>query len=319
MSGGDQGMSSPRQSMPSLSSSISQSYPVSPADRDAGYDHQKNSGPDDPEMRQIYPTAADEPRSPSTRNMQAVLSEPELRGRSFQGSINSSYGTTLSPSTTRPASLMKREKSLPPLPDEAEVRFPTDTRPQTMFTYEPPILPSGLVAPQAPFRTNEVRRQSFGGVSSRPQLSMNGPPKGAMMTGPGAIVGAPFASKYNEFGGSQRSLGRLDDVRYESQLRPTSRAQTPGKRKSRFGLSSLFGKKSPAPQDVRDVHVISPVPDYAGWRTSDSGEGQQGSGHSTLPRMSVISRRNLEDLVQQDAEFVAYRYPSNDQRIDLLR
>ncbi|TFK53637.1 hypothetical protein OE88DRAFT_1265896 [Heliocybe sulcata] len=339
MSGGDQGMSSPRQSMPSLPSSL-QSYPASPAgmspptapssllpspsssrksvpDRD-GYDNQKNGGNDEPEMRQIYPASADEPRSPSMRNMQAILSEPEARGRSFQGSMNSSYGTTLSPSTTRPASLMQREKSLPPLPDEAEVRFPTDTRPQTVFTYEPPILSNGLVAPQAPFRTSEVRRQSFGGISSRPQLNVNGPPKGVMMTGPGAIVGAPFASKYNEFGSSRRSLGRLDDVRYESQLRPTMQAQAPSKRKSRFGLSSLFGKKSPPP-DARDVHVISPSPDYSGWRTSDSGEGQQGSGHSTLPRMSVMSRRNLEDLVQQDAEFVAYRYPSNDQRIDLLR
>ena len=36
-------------------------------------------------------------------------------------------------------------------------------------------------------------------------------------------------------------------------------------------------------------------------------------------RMSVTSRKALEELVQQDPEFVAYRYPSNDQRLDLLR
>lgn len=314
---GDQGMSSSRQSMPSLSSSISQSYPVSPADhRDAGFDVHKSGGNEDAEMRQAYP-APDEPRSPNPRNMQLG---PDDRGRSFQGSISSSYGATLSPSTTRPASIMQREKSLPPLPDEAEVRFPTDTRPQTVFTYEPPILPNGLVAPQAPFRNAEVRRQSFGGISSRPHLPLN-PPKGAMMTtGPAGIVGAPFASKYNEFGISRRSLGRLDDARYEQELRPTPRAQTPSKRRSRFGLSTLFGKKSPAIPDQREVHIISPSPDYPGWRSSDSeGRHEAGSGHSTLPRMSVISRRNLDELVQQDPEFVAYRYPSNDQRIDLLR
>ena len=36
-------------------------------------------------------------------------------------------------------------------------------------------------------------------------------------------------------------------------------------------------------------------------------------------RMSVTSRKALEELVHQDADFVAYRYPSSDQRLDLLR
>jgi hypothetical protein len=36
-------------------------------------------------------------------------------------------------------------------------------------------------------------------------------------------------------------------------------------------------------------------------------------------RMSVTSRKALEELVQQDPDFVAYRYPSSDQRLDLLR
>lgn len=48
------------------------------------------------------------------------------------------------------------------------------------------------------------------------------------------------------------------------------------------------------------------------------------SRHSALStaagqRMSVVSRKALEELVSQDTEFVAYRYPSNEQRLDLLR
>ena len=41
-----------------------------------------------------------------------------------------------------------------------------------------------------------------------------------------------------------------------------------------------------------------------------------GAGQS---RMSVASRRAIEELVDQDPNFVAYRYPSVDQNIALLR
>ena len=41
-----------------------------------------------------------------------------------------------------------------------------------------------------------------------------------------------------------------------------------------------------------------------------------GAGQS---RMSVASRRAIEELVDQDPNFVAYRYPSVDQNITLLR
>jgi hypothetical protein len=35
--------------------------------------------------------------------------------------------------------------------------------------------------------------------------------------------------------------------------------------------------------------------------------------------MSIASRKAIEELVDQDPEFVAYRYPSADQNLTLLR
>jgi len=45
-----------------------------------------------------------------------------------------------------------------------------------------------------------------------------------------------------------------------------------------------------------------------------------GNGH-VFPRlsMSLTTRKNLEALVDQSPEFVAYRYPSGDQNLNLLR
>ena len=49
----------------------------------------------------------------------------------------------------------------------------------------------------------------------------------------------------------------------------------------------------------------SPVPQFA-------------TPNASAPRLSMMSRRNI-DLVEQDPDFIAYRYPSTDQRIDLAR
>jgi len=57
-----------------------------------------------------------------------------------------------------------------------------------------------------------------------------------------------------------------------------------------------------------------------GYATSTSRHSTFSSGPlNPNMRMSVTSRKALEELVQQDADLVAYRYPSNDQRLDLLR
>ena len=54
-----------------------------------------------------------------------------------------------------------------------------------------------------------------------------------------------------------------------------------------------------------------------------SGSGHASGGPPSFPRMSMSvsapARKNIDQLVDQAPEFVAYRYPSNDQNIDLLR
>jgi len=141
-----------------------------------------------------------------------------------------------------------------------------------------------------------------------------------------------FGPRYDEFGISTRSLGRLDNV--QEKYRATS-PHPSSKRKSKFGLSSLLGKKSEKrePDFVQQENIVHQFPSmgFSSYDVQDdatinhatptSRHSAFSSGAAANPnlRMSVTSRKALEDLVQQDPEFVAYRYPSNDQRLDLLR
>ncbi|KAL5528130.1 hypothetical protein ACEPAF_7266 [Sanghuangporus sanghuang] len=99
-----------------------------------------------------------------------------------------------------------------------------------------------------------------------------------------------------------------------------------GKRRSRFELSNLIGKitgrsrtsmnannNNSASEGRLSVAVSPPGPP-----TSESDQHQYGSA-SGASRMSVASRRAIEEFVDQDPKFVAYRYPSVDQNIALLR
>ena len=73
---------------------------------------------------------------------------------------------------------------------------------------------------------------------------------------------------------------------------------------------------------------VEPI-DYNPYRSSNSdqrdeqsysGFGGLGSAHSSnAPRMSILSKKNIAELVDQDPEFVAYCYPSSDQRLEVLR
>ena len=226
-----------------------------------------------------------------------------------------------------------REKSLPPLPQgelPAQI-LPSDLRPRTLYTYDPRQLPPGsgpandFLPPQAPFRSTEVRRQSFGGISSRPNLPTQTMPISKPV---GFDAHRAFGPHYNEFGISHRSLGKLEES--------PSRSPSPfplTKRKSKFALSSLLGKKQDK-QSVQENHVHQyPAIGCSFYDTPDdvamNGYAASASRHSAISastntqnpnlRASIISRKALEELVQQDDEFVAYRYPSNDQRLDLLR
>ncbi|KXN90614.1 hypothetical protein AN958_03854 [Leucoagaricus sp. SymC.cos] len=261
-----------------------------------------------------------------------VVSAPDMR----QAGIRS---TSPIPPLPSPASHQlqaipaAREKSLPPIPPNEEPASPRPTdRPRTVYTYDPRPLPPGtgpahdFLPPNVPFRSVDTRRQSFGGLSSRPNVSS----QTIHVNGNMATLDPrkSLNPRYDEFGVSRRSLGRLDDI--QAFQPPMPRSPLPlskdTKRKSKFGLSSLLGKKNNKSQDLTHEKSAYSFP--------TTGDGQDewcvnyttaNSRHSGLsmgqfnPRMSVASRRGLEELVSQDPDFVAYRYPSNDQRLDLFR
>jgi len=164
-----------------------------------------------------------------------------------------------------------------------------------------------LTTPQAPFASAEMRRQSFNGL--------NNPPSGLVQTMPAPRLGF-YPEKYGEFGASR------------SVLVPSS--LQPQKRKSRFSLASLLGRKPSAP--VPDSEPVEfPLGRSSGSEARHEAEmgvhsgnlmasAEAGQGH-VFPRMamSLATRKNIEALVDQSPDFVAYRYPSGDQNLQLLR
>ncbi|KAL0072358.1 hypothetical protein AAF712_000121 [Marasmius tenuissimus] len=262
----------------------------------------------------------------SPKGVHPTLSEPDLRGRVSPMPPSAPVPPLPNNGRTTPISVSTslREKSLPPLPPDAALRTNgnvADARPRTVYTYDSQLPPGAsptdtFLPPNAPFRTTGARRQSFGGMTSRPTFFSN--------TTTGATP-RPLTAHYDEFGSSRRSLGLKD------MLTPgRNSAPAPTKRKSRFGLSSLLGRKSPAPD--RDLnHHVAQSPAIYGDGHDDVVNGYAASSrHSVLSssntggpapglRMSVTSRKGLEDLVYQDPEFVAYRYPSQDQRLEMFK
>ncbi|KDR75912.1 hypothetical protein GALMADRAFT_156836 [Galerina marginata CBS 339.88] len=334
------GLSSPGMSPPTAPSSI---LPSPTSLRTPGVDidvAESRNGNDAEDQELKYGPEETSVKVPNAtwKSIHSATSDSELR-RTTSGSISPlpvSASNTLNVNGTngsnRPTPLA-REKSLPPLPPgEQPARIlPSDLRPRTVYTLPPGSGPAhDFLPPQAPFRSGEGRRQSFGGTSSRPNLN-------GFQTMP---VSKPvefdsrrsLGPRYDEFGISRRSLGRLEHVQEHP---PRTSSPLPStKRKSKFGFSSLLGKKS----DKREQHQEPmqenighqfPSMGYfpydnqddlttTGYGTSTSRHSSSGQANPNL-RMSVTSRKALEELVQQDSDFVAYRYPSNDQRLDLLR
>ncbi|KAK7472546.1 hypothetical protein VKT23_000661 [Stygiomarasmius scandens] len=299
-------------------------------DQDSGLVKKHSGNADDLELQ------APDNNFDNSKNIYTVISEPNLRQRVSQSPTShltflpaANQSLSQSVSSRQSASLMSREKSLPPLPGEVVPRpnpnvINGDSRPRTVYTFDPRQLPPGtgaphdFVPPQAPFRAADMRRQSFGGLASRPNLDgvMNMSMNGKTMPGSG------FGPNYDEFGNSSRSL-RLGGAKDSPSRFSTAPAQQT-KRKSRFGLSALLGRKNSSEKEVvQETHQFpkagSDAPDdvMTGYATSTSRHSAFSAAAG--PRLSLTSRKALEDLVQQDPEFVAYRYPSNDQRLDLLR
>ncbi|KAL0955895.1 hypothetical protein HGRIS_002092 [Hohenbuehelia grisea] len=307
-----------------------------------------NGGIEDPSLQLSRDQRLDESMLPDgalkpgvSRNVQPMNSEPDMRRRSSQSpaTVRPPLPT---PPQSRPLSVMSRDKSLPPLPGNNT--FPADARPRsgttgnadrprTVYAYDVRALPPGsgpahdFLPPQAGFRAPDARRQSFGGMSSRPNFAAQTMPAQYKA---GADARQSFSPQYDDFGLSRYSLRNE-----QTQNVPTTVSATP-KRKSRFGLSSLLGKKHSQPekeslglgydtqqlqfpamrQSVSDMQEDMSASAYAASTSRHS--AISGVGPNTA-RMSVASRKALDDLVSQDPDFIAYRYPSNEQRFDLLR
>ncbi|PCH43460.1 hypothetical protein WOLCODRAFT_138353 [Wolfiporia cocos MD-104 SS10] len=296
-------------------------------EKESGTDSRKNSGNHETDHEHPLPSSG------------ANSPELDARGRTTQSSsktISSLAGPPTPATTTRPPAIaIRRDKSLPPLPGESSIEFPDhltpEGRPQTMFAYDHlPMSASGdfsvqkLLPPNAPFRTIEGRRQSFGGMGSKPHPAVRSLPGKSLfgrMTPTQSSMPAFLAEDaYGEFGASHFSLNQLESGKSTAK---------PKQRRSKFGLSSLFSRKSHASESKE---VADSQTDYApsGARLSGSdrddaatgiaysGAGSAVSAHSSnAQRMSVTSRKNIAELVDQDPEFVAYRYPSTEQRLDL--
>jgi hypothetical protein len=259
--------------------------------------------------------------SSAQRSVHPTTSEPDLRRR-----VSPVLSSPVPPVPRIPTSVTQttrlsspvgwREKTLPPLPGERQSRSPGlvqgETRPRTLFSYDMREVNGEqvLVAPQPPFARGERRRQSFNGLGNSPSSLV-------VQTMPSRRVGID-PEKYGMFCGSRGGLV------------PTSQMQQPTKRKSRFSFASLFGRKAAVPaQDPEPV-------DFSLGRSSGSdarheaelgmhyghlmAEAEASQSHA-FPRlsMSLTARKNIESLVDQSPDFVAYRYPSGDQNLHLLQ
>lgn len=259
-------------------------------------------------------------QAPATqRSVHPTTSEPDLRCRVSQALSGPvppvpPIPTSVTQTARPPSSLGWRDKTLPPLPGDTQSRSPTvaqgEIRPRTLFSYDMREVSSGqvLTAPQPAFAREERRRQSFNGLgNSRPSVVQSLPSRRNGFD----------PEKYGMFGGSRNALV------------PASQPQST-KRKSRFSFASLFGRKNSVPMQGSE-----PV-DFSLGRSSGSdarheaelgmhygnlmAEAEAGQAHA-FPRlsMSLTTRKNIESLVDQSPDFVAYRYPSVDQNVHLLQ
>ncbi len=301
----------------------------------------------------------------------------------------------------RPQSMMMIHKSLPPLPP-GETPIPP-ARPMASASLLPnfgtpepdmAMLLNGdqssitLGMPNSPFRTqgHDGRRSSFGGLTTRPVVQLDSPPLGAHTMQPQrAYRQTGNGTVFDDMGYLVNgAVPSMKGQRSSPQLRPNTSPSTPksdkgSKRRSRFGLSALLGKKdkdrdyASSRNGELSVHSQALSADYdyqtlrnpssdgtgytngltaPNWRfgqpkragsssslvivepemamdgppsmvlSSPSGENAPRSLNATgrqPSHASSMTGKRVEDLVARDDAFVAYRYPSTDQQLDLPR
>ncbi|KAG9120280.1 hypothetical protein FRC07_004290 [Ceratobasidium sp. 392] len=275
-----------------------------------------------------------------TSGMTLSPNSQTLSANSFSGrrSVSAGAGTL----GGRPVSIANVNKSLPPLPSEAFARGnrpQMDARPQTLAAYgtrrSDMSLGGGyngmeaLIAPQPAFRS-EGRRQSFGGLTARPELYA---PDGSPLLPPPRI-----GARYDEFGGSRRSLGSLDRAGLGPGKADSLKRGSMGRRLASF-LTGGHKKKT-----EWDAHMRNGEQYYQGdmhppaYRNGYSHRDQEGSsvselggsdpdpalqtptaGYARSPVIGVTGSGKRLDAVPMD-DFVAIRYPSAEcQSLDLMR
>ncbi|KAG9085909.1 hypothetical protein FS749_004023 [Ceratobasidium sp. UAMH 11750] len=315
-----------------LPSPTSQRFPW----RDSGSDEErreKNGVKDNASYLEVPSPMSGMTLSPNSQTL-SVNSFPGRR------SVSAGAGTF----GGRPGSIVNTNKSLPPLPSEAfarGVRPQMDARPQTLAAYgsrrSDMSLGNGyngmeaLVAPQPAFRS-EGRRQSFGGLTARPELYA---PDGSPLLPPPRI-----GARYDEFGGSRRSLGSLDRAGLGPGKADSLKRGSVGRRLASFltgghkkktewdahmsnGEQYYYHGDMPHPThrngySLRDQEASSTSGELAG---SDPDPVLQtptaGYARSTMAGVTGSGKRL--DAVPMD-DFVAIRYPSAEcQGLDLLR
>lgn len=358
---------------------------------------------------------------PVTDDPRRTLQVPPSGTPTPTGMLNSTtspFGSSSPPPTTmanhkqqRPLSAMIH-KNLPPLPP-GETSVPNPAVPMSSASLPPnfgtpdpdmAFLPNGIQSSQTlgmpnspPFRAaaHDGRRQSFGGLTTRSVVQLDSPPLAPQTMQPQRVYQQNGNGVvYDEMGYMHNgSMSGMKSQRSSPQLRPTTSPTTAKsdkshKRRSRFGLSALLGKKDKdrdhasskhgdfAPQErlTPSVHsqphssadydyqtmrnpssdgmgytngLTAPVKSFHQTRgvgsssslvmvdpeavmgrppsmfiSSPSGENVPRSlgttGRQPSHTSSMTSKR-VEDLVARDDDFVAYRYPSTDQQLDLPR
>ena len=310
---GSMGVSPPSAPSSLLPSPTSNRFPFNASD-----ERRSSANKDDVEVDLDTSEDRDDPNRGAIRRASGIDSGPQ------GGFLNVPRPPgAASPVTIRSSSL---NKSLPPLPHEIP-SFAAPNRPSTFYSTNPPLdTTRELAAPNPSFR-QEMRRQSFNGLTSK----ISRPSWGG---GNNAAVQNEFAPppsigvRYDEFGGSRRSLGKFEDMRGRGSEVDLSNSKRSTKTRSRFGFGSLFGghKKHttsvsryededapmplPPPLNTGDPYHSRSLSHSSFSETGYAGDRSNGSMH---PRMSIASTKKLGELVSQSEDFVAYRYPSTDQ------